>query len=322
MMMADNPEFAVWMMLAGLAAATVLYGSSLEKHRMGAKAAGLALVLGSVFALVCAKVCFLLHDLGANLFEGYFDEALSFDPATLSFVGGCLGFVAGTALSARVCRIPVGKALDLFAAPGCVFLFFARIAEAGMDAIGLGNEVAAEWLKFFPMALRNGWGDYYLSVFFLEAVAALLCLIPALKTRKEGEREGLVFARTAVCLLGAQICLEMLLQYPYIRTFITSFVSLEQVLCAVLLMVFVVRGCVRNRKWRPAAVTVLLLGVSAFFQFFRDSKIEFIFNEGWEWVQENADSIAIAAYILISAALIPTALAALRPSSRMKEKKI
>lgn len=322
MMMADNPEFAVWMMLAGLAAATVWYGSSLEKHRMGAKAAGLALVLGSVFALVCAKACYLLHDLGANLFEGYFDEALSFDPATLSFVGGCLGFVAGTALSARVCRIPVGKALDLFAAPGCVFLFFARIAEAGMDAIGLGNEVAAGWLKFFPMALRNGWGDYYLSVFFLEAVAALLCLVPALKTRKEGEREGLVFARTAVCLLGAQMCLEMLLQYPYIRTFITSFVSLEQVLCAVLLMAFVIRGCVRNRKWWPAAVTVLLLGVSAFFQFFRDSKIEFIFNEGWEWVQENADSIAIAAYILISAALIPTALAALRPSSRNQDKKI
>ena len=95
-----------------------------------------------------------------------------------------------------------------------------------------------------------------------------------------------------------------------------------QVLCAVLLMIFVIRGCARNRKWWPAALTVLLLGVSAFFQFFRDSKIEFIFNEGWEWVQENADSIAIVAYILISAALIPTALSALRRSSRRQEKKI
>ena len=322
MMMADNPEFAVWMMIAGLAAAMVWYGSGLEKHGLRLKAMGLAAVLGSLFALVCAKVCFLLHDLGANLFEGYFDEALSFRPEHLSFVGGCVGFVLGTMLAARLSRIPAAKALDLFAAPGCVFLFFARIAEAGMDAIGLGNEVGAEWLKFFPLTMRNGWGDHYLSVFLLEAVTALVCLIPAMKTRKGGERNGLVFERTAVCLLGAQMCLEMLLQYPYIRTFITSFVSLEQVLCAVLLMIFVIRGCARNRKWWPAALTVLLLGVSAFFQFFRDSKIEFIFNEGWEWVQENADSIAIVAYILISAALIPTALSALRRSYRRQEKKI
>ena len=322
MMLTDSPAFAVGMMLAGLAAGMIWYGVRLKNHRMPVSAAWIAALLGPLLALICAKAGYLLHDLGGGLFDGEWDEITEICAEKLSFVGGCAGMIAGVVLAAKISGIRPGKALDLFAAPGCVFLCLARIAEGGMDTVGVGDEVEAAWLQFFPMTMQNGWGGAYLSVFVLEALTALVCLIPALRESGEGDRAGLVFERTAVCLLGAQMCLEMLLQYPYIRTFITSFVSLEQVLCAVLLMIFVIRGCARNRKWWPAALTVLLLGVSAFFQFFRDSKIEFIFNEGWEWVQENADSIAIVAYILSSAALIPTALSALRRSYRRQEKKI
>ena len=42
----------------------------------------------------------------------------------------------GTALGAKIRGIRPGKALDLFAAPACIFLCLARIAEAGMDTIG------------------------------------------------------------------------------------------------------------------------------------------------------------------------------------------
>ena len=306
MTLTDSPVFAVGMMLAGFAACMIWYGFRLKKEQLPVSAAVLAAVLGSVLALLCAKAGYLLHDLGSSLFEGYFDEAVSIDPTTLSFICGCAGMTAGTALGAKICGIRPGKALDLFAAPACIFLCLARIAEGGMDTIGIGDEVEAEWLCFFPLTMKNGWDDAYLSVFVLEALTALVCLIPALRKSGDGERSGLAFERTAVCLLGAQIGWEMLLQYPYIRTFITSFVSLEQVFCAILLMVLVIRGCVKGKRWWPIPVTAALLGISAFFQFFRDNKIEL----DWEWAMDNAWTISLAAFVMISAGLIVTGLKA------------
>lgn len=171
-----------------------------------------------------------------------------------------------------------------------------------METIGVGNEVEADWLKFFPLAIGDGWGGASLSVFVLEAAWALVCLVPALRTKQV--RDGNVFIRTAVWLLGAQMGFETLLQYPYIRSFMTSFVSLEQVLCAVLLLGIVVPRCIRGRKWLPLAAVLLLAGASVFFQFYRDNKIEFLFEEGWEWALENAETIASAAYLLIGAGMV------------------
>ena len=229
MMRTDSPAFAVGMMLAGLAAGMIWYGVRLKNHRMPVSAAWIAALLGPLLALICAKAGYLLHDLGGGLFDGEWDEITEICAEKLSFVGGCAGMIAGVVLAAKISGIRPGKALDLFAAPGCVFLCLARIAEGGMDTVGVGDEVEAAWLQFFPMTMQNGWGGAYLSVFVLEALTALVCLIPALQKREEGDRAGLVFERTAVYLLGAQIGWEMLLQYPYIRTFMTSFVSLEQV---------------------------------------------------------------------------------------------
>ena len=302
MTLTDSPVFAVCMMLAGLAAATVWYSFRLKKENLPVRAALLSAAFGSVLALICAKAGYLLHDLGANLFEGYFDEVTSFDPAMFSFIAGAAGFIAGTAIAARVSGVRPMEALDLFAAPGCVFVFLARIAEGGMDTIGMGGEVTAEWLQFFPLVMKDSWGDAYLSVFVLEALWALVCLVPALG-RREG-RDGYVFSRTAVWLLGAQIGLEMLAMYPFIRSFYTSFVSLEQIFCAVALLALMICGCRRNRKWWTVAAAVLLLGVSTFFQFYRDNKFLFIFEEGWEWALDNKEMISRIAFLLISVGLV------------------
>ena len=306
MMLTDNPAFAVGMMLEGLAACTVWYSFRLAEKRLPAYAALLAAVFGSLLALVCAKAGFLLHDLGANLLEGYYDEITALQAETLSFACGCAGFVAGTAVAARVSGIRAGKALDLFAAPACVFLCVARIAEGGMDIIGMGDAVEAEWMKFFPLTMKNGWDEAFLCVFMLEALTALLCLIPALRRRGDGDRDGRVFARTAVRLLGAQIGWEMLLQYPYVRTFMTSFVSLEQVFCAVFVLALVIAGCVRSKRWWTVPASLALLGISAFFQFFRDNKIEV----EWEWATDNAQMISLAVFAAVSAGLIFTGLKA------------
>ena len=295
-----SPVFAVCMMVAGLAAGMVWYALRLKKNDLPPAAALLGAALGSLLALICAKAGYLLHDLGSRLFEGYFEEVAAIEATMLSFVCGCAGMTAGEALGAKLRGVRPGKALDLFAAPGCVFLCLARIAEGGMDTLGMGDAVEAEWLQFFPITMKNGWGEAYLSVFVLEALTALVCLIPALRRGRDGDREGLVFERTAVCLLGAQAGWEMLLQYPYIRTFLTSFVSLEQVFCALLLLALILRGCAKSGKWLPVPAALAMLGISAFFQFFRDNKIE----TSWEWAADNAWMISLAAFALVSAGLI------------------
>ena len=48
------------------------------------------------------------------------------------------------------------------------------------------------------------------------------------------------------------------------------------------------------------------MGVSAFFQFFRDNKIEV----EWEWALDNAWTIALVAFVLVSAALVRIGLKA------------
>ena len=309
MMLTDSPVFAVGMMLAGLAVCMIWYAFRLKKEQLPVSATALAAVLGSLLALVCAKAGYLLHDLGTRLFEGYFDEITAIEPVMLSFICGCAGMTAGTVLGAKIFSIRAGKALDLFAAPACIFLCLARIAEGGMDTIGIGDAVEIEWLQFFPLTMKNGWDEAYLSVFVLEALTALACLFPALRRRREGDWDGIVFGRTAVCLLGVQTGWEMLLQYPYIRTFITSFVSLEQVFCAILLLALIIFGYVKSRRWTrfwTIPVTLVLLGISAFFQFFRDNKIE----TEWEWALDNAWTISMAAFALVSAGLVFTGLMA------------
>ena len=318
MALENGTEFAVWMLLAGLAAATAWYGSRLEKHHVPGQAVLWTALLGTVLALVCSKACYLLHDLGAGLFGGSLGELASLAPETLSFAGGAFGFAAGTALAGRRYGLKGMKALDLFTAPGCLFICLGRLAEAGMAPIGTGNEAPA-WLGFFPFASQDSWGDMYLNVNVLMAAAALACMGFALRTEQKETAEGDIFRRTAVCLLSAQIFLEMLLQYPYIRSLVTSFVSLEQVLCGAALLWIIIRGCIRNRKWLPAAAAAALMGVSAFFQFFRDNKIPFVFEEGWEWALDHASTISIVAFLLVSIGLAAAGFAALRPAVRRRD---
>ena len=114
MTLTDSPVFAVGMMLAGLAVCMIWYGFRLKKAQMPVSAAVLAAAFGSLLALVCAKAGYLLHDLGATLFEGYFDEVTELTPDLLSFAAGAAGFTAGTAMAAKLCGIRPMKALDLF----------------------------------------------------------------------------------------------------------------------------------------------------------------------------------------------------------------
>ena len=92
-------------------------------------------------------------------------------------------------------------------------------------------------------------------------------------------------------------------------------------LSIIILMVLVIRGCVKGGRLWPVPVTVALLGISAFFQFYRDNKIEFLFEEGWEWALDNAETFSLIAFFLISAGLILTGLKAVAPGKNDQNRK-
>ena len=64
--------------------------------------------------------------------------------------------------------------------------------------------------------------------------------------------------------------LEMLCTTSSWIPFIISFIHLEQVLCAVVLLVLMIRRTVQIKKAGPLIVTALLLGLNALMQFVQD----------------------------------------------------
>ena len=146
MTLTDSPVFAVCMMVAGLAAGVVWYALRLKKNDLPPAAALIGAAAGSVLALLLAKAGYLLHDLGANLIDGYYDEITELIPEELSFACGALGIAAGVALSARLCGFKARKALDLF-------------AELLETAYVTGDESARESISAIRFYLHNAGID-------------------------------------------------------------------------------------------------------------------------------------------------------------------
>ena len=151
----------------------------------------------------------------------------------------------------------------------------------------------------------DDWGDATLAVFTLEALAALLCALwLTLSGRKQAGCEG-HFEKACVVLCAVQLFLEMLVVNYWIP-FIISFIRLDQVLCAVVLLILVIRGCVRNQKAGPVIVTVLLIGLNGLMQFVQDKPYLFPLPEG-----TDVGTLAIIVFALCSAGLAAAGLWAL-----------
>jgi hypothetical protein len=71
------------------------------------------------------------------------------------------------------------------------------------------------------------------------------------------------------------------------------------VLCAVILLVMMIRRTVRDKKAGPLIATVLLLGLNALMQFVQDKPYLFPLPEG-----TNIATVAIIVFALTSAGLI------------------
>ena len=301
--MEGNLTLILCVYAAGLAAAGLLYAYRLGKAGEKRICALLAVILGLPLAYAGAKLFFLLHNLGLDIRNWSAESLFVLNWEEFSFAGGCIGFVLGVWIAAKVLRVPGKKALDLFAVPGCILIAFARMAEAGMENIGQGD-MPSFLPAVFPFAVKDAWGLPGLAVFFLEALTAACCALWALQAEKKTAMPDLLFEKTCFILCAAQLFWEMI-SVNYWIPFIISFIHLDQVIGAVIVLILVSRWSVRNKKAGPVIVTVLLIGLNALMQFIQDKPYLFPLPEGLD-----AGTLAPVVFALCSAGIIAVGLRA------------
>ena len=180
-----------------------------------------------------------------------------------SFFGGCVGVVLGMALSARLCGEHVKQFLGTFAPCGALMVAGARYAERYLGMLGVGSLTNVPALCRFPFAVSNTWDEWFMAVFMLEALAALIVAVVFSLRKREGWIPGLFLERTVFYLCLAQILCESLRA----QGLKWGFVRVEQFLSAVTLVGLLLYSCLQisentfaKRFW-PIAGALGCIGV-------------------------------------------------------------
>ncbi len=237
------------------------------------------LVLGTVLGLAFARLAWF-----GIRYEVQDKVLLSLKPAELSYYGGVAGVCAAAVLSALIARIPVRKALNLFAPAGALLAAMARFCEAFLGLLGtadvemlLGADFPADEITL-PAPFAVVWdffgdGSYletYFALFVAEGLFALLAMVLS-----EVHRDGRYrFLRTLFYLCLPQILLESMRS----TALAWLFIKVEQLLCGVLaegvLVWYGIRAARAHRfNFVPAAVGLLMIGAVIAGEFALDGKI-------------------------------------------------
>jgi len=261
---------AYWMvMIASAAAAGGWLLFRMRQKNMKCAAGAVGVLFSVALGLILAKGVYLLS-LHQAVWPRYgWGSVLRVRAAEMSFFGGCLGAVAGMALSARLFRQNVKSMLDAFAPCGALMIAGARFAEYFLDLVGVGDSVEDPFFTRFPFAVMDKYEEWSWAVFMLEVLAALIIAMVFSLRRREDLLPGLRMERTVYYLCVFQILFESLRSDGLRR----GFVRVEQVMCAVTMAVLLCRGCAKapasgalGRFW-PVAAALGLIAVDVGVEF-------------------------------------------------------
>ena len=213
----------------------------LHSDRSGAVAPAVSFPLCAALGFVFAKLFYVL------LMQEW-DVLFSLEPSEFCFTGGAAGVCLGVWLASKITGYrPAGRLLDRFALPGALLIAGLRMAEIELGSLGIGRFIEAPaGSAYLILAVYNRYGEPHVAVFVWEAVAAVI--VGLLSLRNETGRPGQRF-ETAVFRLCA--C-QMLLENMRSRALMWGFVRVEQVLCAVIMMVLLLLACTRDTKKQGA----------------------------------------------------------------------
>ena len=286
----------------------VLAGGCLTALGMKKRGAALKTVLWTVLGAVLlgAAGARFYYIFNRHILGGVWEEygLLSDQPYEYAVCGAALGMMAGALLAALVCRVSPAGLLDALTPGALLALAAARMAELFAD-FGWGGLIEDPRWQFFPVAVRDEFGDWYAALNLAEAAAALVILL--LAVRRSSRLPG---ARFALALLGwsmSQILFESLRE----ETLRWGFVRVQQVQCAVfgagvLLWAELVRG--KGRPGWALCAAGYAAGVAALVA------IEFILDRlPWpRWADYLAMAVILAAMDLLVRRRVRLAEAAAR----------
>lgn len=233
---------------------------------------------------------------------------------------GLLGMMLGAYLTERLTKMKKGTLMDAMAPAMCLTMAMARASQVNLGSVGLGWGLEeGDLLACFPFASVNSWNEWNLNVCILEGMACLVIMvISAGWFLREKRPAGVAAARTLAWLMIVQILMEQL-RSVYMQW---RMVRVEQVVCAIIVLLVLVRHCrvwqkesfpyrvytgsvVSNRSgwWPvPAFLICVLLVVAA--EFALDGKIS-ISNQA-AWVIYAVAMVAMLLIEIIAVKRIPT----------------
>jgi len=219
----------------------------------------LALILG----VVCARGFYMITSPYGGMTELFF----SFWPYEYALSGAAIGVIAAGLLTALLTRQSIGYVLDAMTPTALVTLALARCAEVFAD-FGWGAVVEGKWAKF-PFAVRDGFEQWRLCVFFLEALLAFLVLAYAKVWRRK--MPGEMFSIALCWMAMGHLFLETLRA----ESICWGFVRVQQLFCAVMGLVLLLGWNIRNRLGgkrfgRDLLIYLLCVGLIVFAQYAMD----------------------------------------------------
>ena len=218
----------------------------IRSDRRGAAAVAVSFPLCALLGFLFAKFFYIITMETSNIwYWGEWGPSLSLEPSLFCFVGGGIGVWLGVWLAAKITGYtPAGKLLDRFALPGALLVAGLRMAEIELGSLGTGRFIEVpENSAYLILAVYNRYGEPHVALFVWEAVAA--AVIGLLSLRNETNcRPGQRFMTAVFRLCTCQILLENMRS----RALMWGFVRVEQLLCAVILMILMLLACAHNTK--------------------------------------------------------------------------
>lgn len=269
----------LWIMVTGSAIIFALYGlycTKADHLPILKKRSWETALLAFIFAAICGS--FLARVGYALLMSEEFDfeyegigalaQLLEFDYEYVSFFCGAAGACLGVALANRMMRKgAVLTGMDAFAPFGALIVALFRSGELCFGSYGLGRTLSdGNPLNFFPFAMKitdaGGHDIWRWAVCVLSAVFALILAGIIFFRLRNKNRIGFCFTLTLFYLSLTQILCESLRT----RGLRWLFVHVEQLLCAIVLLIVLLVWILQSRKAMPfikrcGPLIILFLGI-------------------------------------------------------------
>lgn len=252
-----------------------LFLLQVRRKELSASAAVLSIPLALIFGALFAKIVYVLCFLDFSMLDEYWfeDNFLRLNASEFSVFGGALGVCTGILTACRIGKHKALPYLDLYAPCGAILLCGIRFGELYLNRLGVGDLLSEQSpLARFPFAVQNEYGEWFASVFLLEALLALICAIVFFLIRLPNV-PGIRFELTAFFLAIPQVFCESLRA----RCMKWGFVRIEQLFCGLLILLLVCICCRKApqklsfpmRYW-PVAAVIASIGLVVFVEFALD----------------------------------------------------